>query len=121
MTEESVELKPCPNPWCPSHESENDEPPFVAHSRASFERRGSCSYCPVNGPWSDTEEEAIAAWNRRAPADAAALRSALEEAIEAAETLYGMLSESQRRQVGSMKESFMTWRDALTQDAEAQS
>ena len=74
------ELKPCPNPWCPhkivSVESMSRGPAYVA-----------CA-CGVRGPacgWDVGEEaarnEAIVAWNHRAPSPAfVAMREALETA-----------------------------------------
>ena len=65
-------LKPCPNPWCASHNKRDAEifeahRPLVVESGGSSELAAACPVCPMQGPWADSEAEAIAAWNTRAP------------------------------------------------------
>lgn len=71
MTENKhVAMKPCPNPWCESHDIEGGEPNqadiwelsdtivprFAVH----------CPYCTMQGPGASSEAEAVTAWNTRA-------------------------------------------------------
>lgn len=64
-------LKPCPNPWCESHDYEHGEPTadkdVWSISDTIVERfRVHCAYCNMHGPAAGSESEAIAAWNTRA-------------------------------------------------------
>lgn len=61
-----MELKPCPNPWCTSHEGHRPSieivPPREYHR--VFNTR--CVECELVGPDGNTEAEATTAWNTRA-------------------------------------------------------
>lgn len=61
MTDPGVMPLPCPNPWC-----EHTSPPEV-NGPFQLKRCIRCGYCGLEGPWADTEAEAITAWNLRTP------------------------------------------------------
>ncbi len=52
-------LLPCPVPWCGSNVLE------TVRMGLSWQIAVVCQDCRCQGPWSSTEAEAIAAWNRR--------------------------------------------------------
>jgi hypothetical protein len=75
----SRELKPCPNPWCESHNYEDGGPKVPddlwGYGGTNSLRVG-CHYCDMKGPARSSESEAVIAWNERAP-DASSLLGAL--------------------------------------------
>lgn len=81
-----MELKPCPNPWCTSHEGHRPSieivPPREYHR--VFNTR--CVECELVGPDGNTEAEAITAWNTRADYQAG-IAEGLRMAAEAADSL----------------------------------
>ena len=54
------ELKPCPSPWCNSTDIE------MSHHSSQSKFFMKCMTCNLEGPYS-TKEDAIEAWNTRAP------------------------------------------------------
>lgn len=58
---ESTKLLPCPNPWC-----ENIRGVEAARHITTAKWHICCGDCLIDGPWSDTCDLAIAAWNTRA-------------------------------------------------------
>jgi Lar family restriction alleviation protein len=79
MTEREEALLPCPfcgvSPFAPIY----DDWPINKHFVI-------CDECATEGPHADTEAEAIAAWNRRAPSAAEAeMREALKAYMHAME------------------------------------
>ena len=60
-------LKPCPNPWCASHQREQTRDayaPYVKLFTGGYSRV-MCAVCPQIGPADDDADKAIAAWNAR--------------------------------------------------------
>lgn len=58
---ESTKMLPCPNPWC-----ENIRGVEAARHITTAKWHICCGDCLIDGPWSDTCDLAIAAWNTRA-------------------------------------------------------
>jgi hypothetical protein len=58
-------IQPCPTPWCT-----RDDAPYIWQG-VTDRYTVICAVCCVEGPYCDTEAEAIDAWDTRAPADAA--------------------------------------------------
>ncbi len=75
---ESTKLLPCPNPWC-----ENIRGVEAARHITTAKWHICCGDCLIDGPWADTCDLAIAAWNTRA-APPAMDREAVERVREAA-------------------------------------
>ena len=80
-------LKPCPNPWCCSHDRSDPEL-FAAHRPIAMPLPGEafaicCPVCPISGAWKDTEAEAVAAWNARTPEPREVRVEVLEAALRA--------------------------------------
>ena len=75
---ESTKMLPCPNPWC-----ENIRGVEAARHITTAKWHICCGDCLIDGPWADTCDLAIAAWNTRA-APPAMDREAVERVREAA-------------------------------------
>lgn len=75
---ESTKMLPCPNPWC-----ENIRGVEAARHITTAKWHICCGDCLIDGPWADTCDLAIAAWNTRA-APPAMDREAVEKVREAA-------------------------------------
>lgn len=75
---ESTKMLPCPNPWC-----ENIRGVEAARHITTAKWHICCGDCLIDGPWTDTCDLAIAAWNTRA-APPAMDREAVEKVREAA-------------------------------------
>lgn len=58
---ESTKMLPCPNPWC-----ENIRGVEAARHITTAKWHICCGDCLIDGPWADTCDLAIAAWNTRA-------------------------------------------------------
>ena len=58
---ESTKMLPCPNPWC-----ENIRGVEAARHILTAKWHICCGDCLIDGPWADTCDLAIAAWNTRA-------------------------------------------------------
>ena len=58
---ESTKMLPCPNPWC-----ENIQGVEAARHITTAKWHICCGDCLIDGPWADTCDLAIAAWNTRA-------------------------------------------------------
>jgi len=71
---EGVALLPCPNPWC-------EEVEGVEASRHITTEKWHvcCDDCMIEGPWADSYDLAIAAWNTRTTPPA---RSYADEDVE---------------------------------------
>ncbi len=67
-------LKPCPNPWCHSHERAlpltviGIAEVSVVHGRIGY--KAHCTDCGLRGPTVMRKADAFAAWNTRTPSDA---------------------------------------------------
>jgi hypothetical protein len=87
------ELRPCPNPWCGADKG------YVRHNRGFALWSVRCGKCSLQGPSKDTEAEAIAAWNTRAP-DPSLLsdRARMAEMERAGQAVADIVAE-RRRQV----------------------
>jgi hypothetical protein len=91
---DEVALKPCPSPWCESHE--HRAVPKLADDLWTIDGgnavRIECPSCEMLGPRRSTEAEAVEAWNRRAqPGEESALAGAIygiEEALGFLETVH---------------------------------
>ncbi|EJL25591.1 hypothetical protein [Novosphingobium sp. AP12] len=73
---EAVALKPCPNPWCASHDKSDPElfaahRPIVMPNRHSSGWSVACPVCPLQIPYKASEAEAVDTWNDRASMPAA--------------------------------------------------
>jgi len=74
-------LLPCPLPWCEADDRGDDYYPVVRlHHFGNY--RVVCTSCVCEGPLKSTKEEAIAAWNARAPHSQNA-SNAIEQAARA--------------------------------------
>jgi len=67
-----AKLEPCP--WC--QHAKFVHVTRVAMMSGNNKRRVTCDACHADGPIANTEAEAIAAWNRRAPGYAAGVEAA---------------------------------------------
>jgi len=81
---EGVALLPCPNPWCESHAdgalpNEND---IWQHPGFAPAYRVQCSFCLMEGPVKEGEDEAIAAWNTRTTPPARSYADGVEDAAK---------------------------------------
>jgi hypothetical protein len=77
---EGVALLPCPNPWC-------EEVEGVEASRHITTEKWHvcCDDCMIEGPWADSYDLAIAAWNTRTTPPARSYADGVEDAAKVAE------------------------------------
>ena len=74
---ESTKMLPCPNPWC-----ENIRGVEAARHITTAKWHICCGDCLIDGPWADTCDLAIAAWNTRAAPPAMDREAAYRQALE---------------------------------------
>jgi len=84
---EGVALLPCPNPWC-------EEVEGVEASRHITTEKWHvcCDDCMIEGPWADSYDLAIAAWNTRTTPPARSYADGVEDAAKVAEDFEGSAS-----------------------------
>jgi hypothetical protein len=79
---EGVALLPCPNPWC-----EGAEGVEASQHIVSGKWHICCDDCMIEGPWADSYNLAIAAWNTRSTPPARSYADGVEDAAKVAEDL----------------------------------